>query len=47
MVKRNLQDLFLSHDNEYVRSLALFFGSVLETSSIMDRIYLDTLITIG
>ena len=47
MISRNLQDLFVSHDKEYVTLMVTFLGSTLESSSIMDRIYLDTLMSIG
>ena len=37
----------MSKDNEYLRSMAIFIGSILESNIYIDQVYVDTLIAIG
>ena len=47
MISRNLQDLFISHDGEYIQSLAHILSSSFESNWVLDHIYVDTLVSIG
>lgn len=46
-IARNIQDLLAGKDNEYLRSMAIFVGSILEGNAFIDQVYLDTLISVG
>ena len=46
-IARVIQDLLVTKDNEYLRSMAIFMGSILESNVFIDQVYIDTLISIG
>lgn len=46
-ISKVIQDLIIGKDNEYLRSIAIFMGSILESNMFIDQVYIDTLITIG
>jgi hypothetical protein len=46
-ISNNIQTLFLEKDNDYVRNVATFVGSVLESNVYLDRVFVDTLVSIG
>lgn len=46
-IRQNIQKIFLERNNEYIRSIATFVGSVLEGNIFIDLVYLDTLLNIG
>jgi len=37
----------MARDNDFIRSMAAFMGSVLGANKFIDKIYIDTLISIG
>ncbi len=47
MIRKNIQTIFESRDNEYIRSMATFIGSILEGNIFIDEVYIDTLVSIG
>ena len=46
-IARVIQDLLVTKDNEYLRSMAIFMGSILESNVFIDQVYIDTLISVG
>jgi hypothetical protein len=46
-ISKNIQELLMGKDNEYLRSMAIFIGSILEGNLFIDQVYVDTLIAIG
>lgn len=46
-ISGNIQTLFLEKDNDFVRNVATFVGSVLESNVYLDRVFIDTLVSIG
>jgi hypothetical protein len=46
-IRENIQHIFMERNNEYIRSIATFVGSVLESNVFIDLVYLDTLLNIG
>ena len=39
----NIQILFSTRDNEYIRSMAMFVTKFLESNAFTERVYIDTL----
>ena len=46
-ISPKIQDILIGRDNEYLRSMAIFIGSILESNVFIDQTYLDTLIAVG